>query len=87
MARSAGGTHVVLPVPGGACSTTERLFASEVRIAGMMDSTGNTLAAPRYTMALSMRRVPPQYTASSTTVRPCVSTSTGLSVSGSTAST
>ena len=41
--KSAGGTHVVLPLPGGARSTTERLRASDARICGMIASTGKDM--------------------------------------------
>ena len=39
--RSAGGTQVVLPLPGGARSTTVRFAAKEDAIAGSTLSTGN----------------------------------------------
>ena len=39
----AGGMHVVLPLPGGAVSTTVRLRASERRMSSIFSSAGNLI--------------------------------------------
>ena len=57
MSSSAGGTHVVLPVPGGAHNTTSRFAVSESRNAGMMDSTGNTKESVSDSYAASQLRI------------------------------
>ena len=47
--RSAGGTHVVLPLPGGAVSTTSRPARSAAAISLSFSSTGNVFIGAYYT--------------------------------------
>ena len=58
--RSAGGTHVVFPLPGGAVSTTSLFAASARRISPIFSSTGNAMTSAPYSPFAVAWTAPPR---------------------------